>query len=153
MLITHITRRSATAPPPEDEESFDFLPAELLDYLFDLVDSPSTLYASSLVCRRWRHPAQRALFQNAPELFSVSRRDAERWLESPARERYHIKRLRLYAPDEVPVRRVLSACEGLQTLSLQALGTKNSFRCLSTPSLSGALSAPCKPLCKFIAVI
>ncbi|KAL8291310.1 hypothetical protein RQP46_002288 [Phenoliferia psychrophenolica] len=74
--------------------TIDSLAPELLVEILDL-PRYSDILSASLICRRWREPAQRALFQTGS--FSsngdVRTRKARFWLDSPARPRYRTKSL------------------------------------------------------------
>ncbi|KAL8281290.1 hypothetical protein RQP46_006324 [Phenoliferia psychrophenolica] len=76
--------------------TIDSLAPELLHEILEHVPLYSDLLSASLICRRWREPAQRALFQTVS--FSsngseVRRRKTRLWLDSPARPRYRTQSL------------------------------------------------------------
>lgn len=127
----------ATPPIPLGTNPFDSLPPELLDNVFEEVDSPSSLFSSALVCHRWRDPAQRALFQNVTLLKS---QDALRWLASPLREHYRPKHL--HGSDRIMLEDIIPECEGVRSLKLSVTGLGSAFEWLALPALSGALISP-----------
>ncbi|KAL8278563.1 hypothetical protein RQP46_009055 [Phenoliferia psychrophenolica] len=78
--------------------SIDRVPPEVLARVFELAhdgpaDSSRTLRSASLVCGRWRDPAQRELFSHVTLDLLMTPAKADAWLASPARGRYRIQSL------------------------------------------------------------
>ncbi|KAL8276373.1 hypothetical protein RQP46_011218 [Phenoliferia psychrophenolica] len=97
--------------------TIDSLAPELLSEIFGHLLAANLsleLRQAPLVCRRWREPAQRALFQT---VVLRSQRQADLWLQSPARPRYRIKTLHLDSYKGLNAE-VLEASPGLSSLIL-----------------------------------
>lgn len=100
------------------------LPIEILDYIFSFftlldLDRRGTIRLLSSVCRRWRAPAQRAIFATVSLLAqSPGGRDRpRRWLKSPGRQHFPIRALRLHGV--AMSKKVLETCGGLRHLEAQ----------------------------------
>lgn len=89
------------------------LPDEILEEICEQNhhDYPSLL-STALVCRRWRHPAQRALFRHLE--FEDPERASE-WLASPARPRLHPKSV-ILDDTEGSMVAALRSCRGITSL-------------------------------------
>lgn len=98
----------------------DDLPDGVLHHVFSLVlktDSFS-LSKASLVCRRWRLPAQRALAMNVSLLCDINSRRADEWIKSLLGSQYQIQSLDVEHHVPATVVRVLECCRGLRRLRL-----------------------------------
>ena len=106
----------------------DDLPPELVARITELAHAagpmgdPMLLSAASLVCRRWRDPAQRELFAHVVLDLDTYPDQGQRWLASPARQRYRVRSMDLTrggASDEGDeAEQILLQCEGVRTLTL-----------------------------------
>lgn len=81
-------------------------------------ESRKTVLAAARVCRRWREPAQRALFESVDLHGLMKDRQAKKWLESPTRARFHAKDAFLVGHDTPGV---LEACRGVTSLAISRL--------------------------------
>ena len=90
------------------------LPLELLGDILELLDRPYQKFRAALVCRRWRDPAQRALFG-----YGSLDDDISTWLSSSARARYRVHTLTIEGTfEELFFARISSACPALRWLNL-----------------------------------
>lgn len=98
------------------------------------------LLAASLVCRRWREPAQRALWTDARPL-----KEPAVWLSSPARGRYIIRHLWIHNDWglRTSLGGALASCAGLKALALSSEeGVDVPWAIFRCPSLAGTSALP-----------
>ena len=125
----------ATAPQAAHTmTTIDSLANETLIEIFTNLDRRS-LDQAALVCRRWRDPAQLALFFVVRIRRIRGHDQANRWLASPARGRFRIREARLVGIEAVGP--VLEACGGIRSLVLETMRMRMSSDLLLLPSLAG----------------
>lgn len=104
------------------------LPPETLSVIFEFAGAPAlhsgrpvdlpTLYASSLVCQAWRHPAQRQLVRHLVLGLRTPRR-LHAYCTSPCTTRFPVYGLEIY---NIPVPlKAVEYCRGVTTLVLQGI--------------------------------
>lgn len=111
------------APWDRDMATADNLPDDVLHHVFALMltnrnrSDPYNLSTASLVCRRWRVPAQRALAMDVTFLSFLHPQRADKSIASPLRSRYQIRSLEIQG-DLAMMARVLACCPGLHLLRI-----------------------------------
>ncbi|KAL8276513.1 hypothetical protein RQP46_011061 [Phenoliferia psychrophenolica] len=98
--------------PPASSATIDLFPPETLEKIFKFARDAKTLTSCALVCRQWRDPAQRTLcrhlcFATLPTVRPDSvpeAQNAQKWLESPLRQRYRIDSVHLIVRSDSEVR-------------------------------------------------
>lgn len=119
--------------------TIDSLPFELVLNIFDycsIYDRDEVKFC--LVCRRWRDPAERALYSR---VVFITERSALGWLGSPARRRHRTQSLSLWRGigKEVGLS-LLEACPDLFHLEVSCDGTAAHDWCRSDAAKSSSCS-------------
>lgn len=98
--------------------TIDDLPTETLEQITEESGyfwNSGTLVSAARVCRKWRDPAQRALFGRLRFRYDSERR-VSHWLESAGRARFRVEDIVLLAGTEEFAREPLEASEGVRSL-------------------------------------
>lgn len=111
--------------------TLDSLANETLSDIFAACES-SDLYQASLVCRRWRALAQRALFSWVQ--LDEGSAQAHEWLASPARRRYRLKGMRITS--ELPLGLLQEAYVGITSLNVSSYDETLAYEWLLHPALA-----------------